>query len=153
MDQSWRSIKDPKARKRAYHRAWYLANKEHVIALNKKWRATKPHEYHLQNKRKYYRRNVSQRQIEHRRKRYGLTDTAYQALLASQGGACWICKRVRKLGVDHDHETNEVRGLLCIPCNRAIAALDDNAAGLRNALRYFNKQRLLEVRRLIKKNS
>lgn len=60
-------------------------------------------------------------------KTYGLSDQDYAALLAYQGGRCYICQRVprsRRLAVDHDHETGAVRGLLCSDsdrgCNHAI---------------------------------
>lgn len=55
---------------------------------------------------------------------YGLAPGQYDALLAAQGGRCAICRRAtgktRRLAVDHDHQTGEVRGLLCSPCNREL---------------------------------
>lgn len=58
---------------------------------------------------------------------YGITDEEYDALLKYQGGRCYICQRKsnsKRLAVDHDHETGEVRGLLCPDdkrgCNHAI---------------------------------
>lgn len=55
---------------------------------------------------------------------YGLAADEYAALLAYQGGRCAICQKsngtVRRLAVDHDHETGEVRGLLCKLCNRYL---------------------------------
>lgn len=53
---------------------------------------------------------------------YGISSEEYKALYASQGGRCAICRRAtgaaRRLAVDHNHKTGEVRGLLCKPCNR-----------------------------------
>lgn len=63
--------------------------------------------------------------------RYGITIAEYDAMLASQNGVCAICKRVPpssrilKFSVDHDHETGEVRGLLCQRCNMALHYLED----------------------------
>lgn len=54
-------------------------------------------------------------------KTYGVTEAEYDLLYRSQGGRCAICRRAtgkaRRLAVDHNHKTGEVRGLLCKPCN------------------------------------
>ena len=50
----------------------------------------------------------------------------YETLLAAQEGRCKWCRSLptaKRLAVDHDHETGEVRGLLCageFGCNFAI---------------------------------
>ena len=44
-------------------------------------------------------------------------------MLAEQGGGCAICgapPKTRRLHVDHDHKTGEIRGLLCYRCNKAL---------------------------------
>lgn len=52
---------------------------------------------------------------------YGLTGAGYRRLLEIQDGRCFICRRARgvtkKLSVDHDHKTGQVRGLVCRNCN------------------------------------
>jgi hypothetical protein len=73
---------------------------------------------------------------------YGLTMDEYRSMLAAQGGACLICGRVPKpigksLAVDHDHDTGEVRGLICVICNRAIGQLGDCPTMLRRAADYL----------------
>lgn len=60
--------------------------------------------------------------------RYGITQADYEIMLERQGGACAICKRppgVKRLHVDHNHETGEVRGLLCLVCNMRLATLEN----------------------------
>jgi hypothetical protein len=60
-----------------------------------------------------------------RAKALGVTDEQYAAMLGHQGGRCALCPsepKTRRLHVDHDHDTGEVRGLLCHRCNRALAA-------------------------------
>lgn len=64
-----------------------------------------------------------------RLKKYGLSEEDYERLLAEQGGVCAICEeppsgRWKRLAVDHDHETGEVRGLLCITCNTLLGRLE-----------------------------
>jgi hypothetical protein len=57
---------------------------------------------------------------------YGITPEEYAALFKLQDGRCYICRRQTKkrLAVDHDHKTGQVRGLLCADndrgCNHAI---------------------------------
>lgn len=78
------------------------------------------------------------------RRRYGLQVGDYEAMLAAQDGHCALCPRGpgdRWLAVDHCHETGRVRGLLCAPCNRAIAVLGDGPAGLQRALEYVSARR------------
>ena len=51
---------------------------------------------------------------------FGLTPEDYATLLARQGGVCAICVQrpvSKRLAVDHDHNTGEIRGLLCSRCN------------------------------------
>jgi len=72
---------------------------------------------------------------------FGITPEEYERLLALQGGRCAICERrprARRLAVDHDHGTGEVRGLLCTRCNhKLIGAASESAAILRRAARYL----------------
>ena len=54
---------------------------------------------------------------------YGLQSGAYASMLEAQSGRCAICTRrprARRLAVDHDHDTGEVRGLLCYTCNHFV---------------------------------
>ena len=63
---------------------------------------------------------------------------ALEEWLAAQGGRCAICQRDdRALVVDHCHDTNEVRGLLCQPCNAAIGQLGDSADGVMRGVLYL----------------
>ena len=52
---------------------------------------------------------------------YGITPEQYDVMLQLQSGRCGLCHREPKhyrLGVDHDHKSGRVRGLLCFFCNR-----------------------------------
>lgn len=60
---------------------------------------------------------------------YGITPSEYNALFEQQGRVCAICKTTNpkhKYGwsVDHCHNTNEVRGILCQRCNTALGQLE-----------------------------
>ena len=69
------------------------------------------------------------RAVEHRRRmrRFGLTTEEYDLMMEDQNAKCAICglpSEGKALAVDHDHETGEVRGLLCGPCNMALGQLE-----------------------------
>ncbi len=74
---------------------------------------------------------------------YGITLELYNEFLASQNGLCAICHKTcisgRKLAVDHDHDTNKIRGLLCSKCNTGIGLFEDNVILLENAIAYLRR--------------
>jgi len=77
-------------------------------------------------------------------KEYGLTSKKYDEILDLQGGGCAVCgsknpktPRQGRFCVDHNHETGEVRGLLCAPCNRGIGLLKDDPEILVSASNYL----------------
>lgn len=77
------------------------------------------------------------------RKQYNLSLEQYNQMLEKQQGCCAICKRPgaqfkRRLCVDHNHKTLKVRGLLCLPCNTALGALQDSSELLRIAAQYLD---------------
>lgn len=76
------------------------------------------------------------------RKKYGITKNQYDNLLQKQGGGCAICGRVeepdgRRLSIDHDHNTGEVRGILCNNCNNGIGSFGDDIEGMHKAISYL----------------
>ncbi len=57
-----------------------------------------------------------------------------------QDGKCMICKkppRSRKLAVDHNHQTGEVRSLLCTKCNTALGLVNEDKEILFMMLEYL----------------
>ena len=71
-----------------------------------------------------------------------ITWKEYNALIDSQQGGCAICNEVdkdRRLAIDHNHETGEIRGLLCRSCNQGIGQFRDNPAILLQAYNYISK--------------
>jgi hypothetical protein len=84
----------------------------------------------------------------HLKRKFGISHADYVAKLLEQKGVCAICKnpetsmqdgRLREMAVDHDHETDAVRGLLCLACNVAIGAMQDDIPRLRAAIAYLEK--------------
>lgn len=73
---------------------------------------------------------------------YGLSETAYNKILAAQNGVCAICKEPplgQYLSVDHDHNTGEVRGLLHSHCNFILGHARDNPHLLTRAADYLKQ--------------
>ena len=73
---------------------------------------------------------------------YNLTLNEYDELLESQGGVCALCGTDApgwqgRFVVDHNHDTKEVRGLLCNQCNVGLGALRDSPDLLLKAMHYL----------------
>lgn len=84
--------------------------------------------------------------------RYGLTLKAYNDMRIAQNDLCAICKQPEtgthirnekpveiQLAVDHNHETGEIRALLCHKCNKALGLFSDNLAMLEAAVEYLKQ--------------
>ena len=90
---------------------------------------------------KFWRDNNPDKLLNKRyQERYGITYSEYKTRSALQEFKCKICGvDEKKLVVDHDHQTPEIRGLLFNSCNCAIGLLKDNVDVLKNAIAYLNK--------------
>lgn len=80
------------------------------------------------------------------KQRYNLPLGEYQKILDAQNGTCAICKaptpghpRQTNFSVDHNHTTNQIRGLLCHSCNTGIGAFKDSIEILRAAIAYLQR--------------
>lgn len=96
--------------------------------VTKQWRKKHPHRTKLNDIRKHYQRH------------YGLTLDDYDRMQLAQNGVCAICKKPdpnKRLSVDHNHMTKQIRGLLCHNCNVALGLLKDNPYVLDNAATYL----------------
>lgn len=75
---------------------------------------------------------------------YGITLEQRDSMLEAQGFRCAICGTDAPSGkkgwcVDHCHETDTVRGILCQACNTGLGAFKDNIENLRRAIAYLVK--------------
>jgi len=105
--------------------------------------------YHLRHKqtcnkrsRKYHHENYDQHKDYLLRRMYGINKKQYDDLLMKQWGVCAICGkspqgRKNALHVDHDHETQITRGLLCSTCNTSIGGMLDSPLLLEKAAAYL----------------
>lgn len=77
------------------------------------------------------------------KRKFSLTVTEYETMFEAQGGRCAICRSTpdsKRLAVDHDHQTGQIRGLLCANCNRALGLMKDNVDRLAAAIEYLTRK-------------
>jgi hypothetical protein len=157
-----------RAAKSAYDKARYPSVREKKVASAKAW-----YQDHKAEKRDYdvayrpvknakrrqeYAKNpekvlAPQRGLVNRAKnlrRYGLTPAQFDARFESQGRRCACCGSVTPRGnndwcIDHDHNTNVIRGIICGLCNTGIGHLGDDLAGIANADSYLRRHHGLSV--------
>jgi hypothetical protein len=59
---------------------------------------------------------------------YNISLDQYEKKLEEQGGICCLCgckeKAKKSLSVDHDHKTDQIRGLLCMWCNTKLGTVE-----------------------------
>lgn len=55
-----------------------------------------------------------------------------------QNNSCAICGKIKKLNVDHDHNTGKIRELLCQRCNSLLGWTKENPEKLLN----FKKEKI-----------
>jgi hypothetical protein len=112
-----------------------------------------------ERKNAYYRnwyKNAPDQRDQRYRRAYGIGIAEYDALLATQGGVCAICKNpetrpvrpgtnedMRRLSIDHVHlpdgSDGPVRGLLCSACNTSLGGFKDDRAVLIRAIQYLDR--------------
>lgn len=86
---------------------------------------------------------------------YGISYGTVKTLLDQQQSRCAICKETapetshykqkKRLCVDHNHDTGEIRGLLCGTCNLMIGYSRDNPELLREAANYLDRHASLQL--------
>lgn len=78
--------------------------------------------------------------ISKRGVKYGINQEIYDEMIKEQDNKCAICHNEFEdtPNIDHCHETNKVRGLLCSPCNRGLGFFRDNSEALKRAANYLN---------------
>lgn len=105
-----------------------------------------------EQKQAHYAANREKRKEEsrwrHKAWKYGISKSEYEALWAQQDGLCAICfepettvirGRLIELSVDHNHQTGQIRGLLCASCNNGLGRFQDNIDRIRNAANYLER--------------
>jgi len=131
-------IEEIKANRKVYN----LTHREKNLAYQKIYRAAHREEKTVQNKSYYacYKTKILAYDIK---RKYGLSGDDFNRLIDNQNGACAICERTdwngKKPGVDHDHATGKIRGILCHNCNAALGHIKDNQKTAKAIFAYLCK--------------
>ena len=128
-----------------YKKEYREKNKEQIAAYRKEYREKNKEQLAAWSK-EYREKNKEQlaaRGKEYRLKsKYGITLTENNVLLQKQNNKCKIClvefSNITP-NVDHCHITNEVRGILCGPCNRGLGIFKDDIKVLTKAINYLEE--------------
>lgn len=89
--------------------------------------------------------NRYKRFLRHKERRYNLSEQDIRDMMDEQRGCCYICSaslinplfNKTDLHVDHNHDTGEVRKLLCGTCNTLVAVVEDKRDLLRMIEQYL----------------
>lgn len=78
---------------------------------------------------------------QHLWKTYQLSHDRVEQIFTEQGRCCACCQNTdpgeAAWHIDHDHQTNQIRGILCAKCNTGIGQLGDSLSGLQQAVAYL----------------
>lgn len=123
LDRQKKNYWEKRDEKIAYRKRYYKENKDSILPKLKKYQEENPHI----KRNSYFKRN------------YGITLDEYEALVEKQEKRCAVCgdSPDYNLVVDHNHNTGEIRGLLCQPCNQALGLLKDSPDVLQSAQNYL----------------
>lgn len=134
---------EQRERKRAKTREWLANNKERRKATLKKWNE-KNGDYYRRWREQHKARLSAEKRRWKIEKRYGITVEQYDAMIAAQGGRCFICKEIpngpgnhNKLHLDHCHVTGKPRAMICSRCNLTIGMSGENVERLRAIIEYL----------------
>ena len=122
-------------------REWYAANKGQKAAKGKAYYAANKKRIAAKGK-AYYAANVERYTDRWLQKTYSVSLSEYNEMLGAQDNRCAICGEasgefIRKLAVDHDHETGQIRGLLCGRCNPGLGYFMHDPELLKQAIGYL----------------
>ena len=121
----------------------YQANKEYYQKKHKQWRLDNPEKIKAYNKKKYHKNKAAMREKK-LQEAYKISLIEYNELFILQNGRCGICNKhqrelKKRLHVDHNHTTGQIRGLLCNKCNLGLGTMGDSVESIKKALIYLGE--------------
>lgn len=134
--------------KKESKRYWEMGKRERDSWETKQKRLGKEWvENERKKRREWYRNNPEKTRQMNIKAKFGIDSFVFKALLLNQENKCSICGNLfdfdSKKGsrtyphIDHNHETGEIRGVLCGNCNIGIGNFKEDEGFLLNAIFYL----------------
>ncbi len=130
-------------------KAYYQKNRKREVAKRKKYYKENRNEILDQMKERYHSDPaVRQSHIDSAIKsKHGISAEEYRyeywRLYEMQNGNCAICRKRKKLVLDHCHRTGKIRGLLCSNCNTALGLVKENLEIIEGLRTYLKDGRVM----------
>jgi len=120
----------------------YRKDNKEIISVRRKAKYAANPEPERNRSRKYQNDNRKKVRAAKQRRNYGITQEQWDTLFTSQGNKCGNCPSTdpgtkKHWHTDHDHETGEVRGILCHHCNALLGYAKDDIDILLKAVEYL----------------
>lgn len=140
--RKWRAANPEKARtySREYARKYLAIHKDRINKQRRAIYSSNPEPKRARDRE--YKKNHPYIDKQRNLRKYGLTISQFNEILLKQGGVCAICgsdtpNHKKGWAVDHCHNTNKVRGILCYGCNVGLGHFKDDIEKLLNAVSYL----------------
>lgn len=92
-----------------------------------------------ETEKEYMSKNIDRKRSWRLTHYYGITKDEQQELFDRAGHKCELCESTTRLGIDHNHTTGKVRGLLCQTCNSLLGYAKDDIELLQRAIDYLKR--------------
>jgi hypothetical protein len=122
--------------RKEYRHQYYIKNRDKILAQHKKYYCINAeHKKDYQNSYRKHKqlKNSNWKRIKEMSYKIGKTfeevEQWFNKQWMKQQAQCAICGKVFSGDdcIDHDHSTNQLRGLLCASCNVGLGALKDSS--------------------------
>ncbi len=138
---------DHKEETKARNRKWAEENPERMKELQQKHREENLEKMKARSK-QWYQDNKARAAVNSKksklRTQYGISLETYDAMMEEQKWHCPICgvelnkeETATSPRIDHNHETGQVRGILCMKCNSGLGMFKDSPLLLMRAAAYL----------------
>lgn len=121
------------------YKDWYYSDVDNSRAVSQNWRDT-----NKQKRKEIWQDYYLQDKASKLKKNYGIEYEDYLLMLEDQNFKCLTCNSdfskmaSRKIHLDHNHSTGEIRGILCHNCNIALGLLKEDIAVLKRMILYID---------------